>query len=442
MVKALLCRTYDKKQKGNLKYVWRHTYTVKLPRNRQIQLKLRKETSDFAKGAGWGLQAVTSIPAKTIIGKFVMKQRLVEEPVIGTYCLQKGKKYAVSNPDSLMNKINTIVDNDHKSKFNCRITNGHSVKTTKHVKAGEMLYAPYGVKHHCYDMQYMICSAKIQKDKRLRVGSMKANHENDNCCNRCSLAVSKRKKIYPCDMCKHAFCKDCLSVKEKYIEKKYEYFFCKSCLEMPKTHVKYRNRFKKATRVPYNASFKDKEERWLSRATKERYCSTFEGSFDLAPSWKFDRQIVINLFHRADLANVEFLNFKGSDENSETPWDVKVVEALISMLERDKSHVYGLNLGEIYFTKKAMAHLYKNLRRTWIGFIYISETLNKLPKGCFRYTHPKSNLCLNRKEKPQWYKNGTIAPWYDGDNVLLYHDETMAKCFFSSLNSRHFSGKK
>ena len=95
MVKAVLCRTYDKKQKGNLKYVWRHTYTVKLPRNRQIQLKLRKETSDFAKGAGWGLQAVTSIPAKTIIGKFVMKQRLVEEAVIGTYCLQKGKKYAV-----------------------------------------------------------------------------------------------------------------------------------------------------------------------------------------------------------------------------------------------------------------------------------------------------------------------------------------------------------
>ena len=109
------------------------------------------------------------------------------------------------------------------------------------------------------------------------------------------------------------------------------------------------------------------------------------------------------------------------------------------MLERDKSHVYGINLGEIYFTQKALAHLYINLRRTWIGFIYISENLNKLPIGCFRHTHPKSNLCLNRKEKPQWYKNGTIAPWYDGDNEeFLDQDETMAKCFFSSVNSRHF----
>ena len=442
MVKAVLCRTYDPKQKGNLKYVWRHTYTVKLPRNRQIQLKLRKETSDFAKGAGWGLQAVTSIPAKTIIGKFVMKQRLVEEPVIGTYCLQKGKKYAVSNPDSLMNKINTIVDDDYKKKINCRITGADSVETKRNIKAGEMLYANYGIPKHYYNTQYMICSQKMQRDKRLRVGSMRENHENDNTCDRCTVAAVKGRLIHPCDMCKRALCKICMGTKEKYIEEEFEYFFCNSCLEKPKTHPKYRNRFKKATRVPYNASFKDKEKRWLCRATKERYCTTFKGSFDLAPSWKCDRQIVINLFHRADLANVEFLNFKGSDSNENAPWDETVVEALISMLERDKSHVYGINLGEIYFTKKAMAYLYKNLRRTWIGFIYISETLNKLPKGYFRHTHPKSNLCLNRKEKPQWYKNGTIAPWYDGDNVLLYHDETMAKCFFSSLNSRHFSGKK
>ena len=128
--------------------------------------------------------------------------------------------------------------------------------------------------------------------------------------------------------------------------------------------VKYRNRFKKATPVPYNATFREKEERWLSEATKEKYCTTFKGSFDLAPSWKCDRQIVINLFHRADQANVEFLNFKGSDSNENAPWDKTVVEALISMLERDKSHVYGINLGEIYFTQKALAHLYINLRNT------------------------------------------------------------------------------
>lgn len=439
MVKALLCKTYDRKQKGNFKYIWRNVYDVEFPNGHKIQLKLAKEKSTFAKSAGWGLQAVTDIPKETIIGKFVIRQGLVDAPVIGTYCFKNGKKYSVSHPESLMNKVNTIVDDDYKHYFNCRITGGHSIQTTKRVKAGEMLYAPYGIQQHYYNTQYMICSAKIQKDKRLRVGSIKANHENDNCCNRCSLAVIKRRTLYPCDMCKRAFCKDCLSAKEKYIEKEFEYFFCKSCLEKPKTHVKYRNRFKKATPVPYNATFREKEERWLSEATKEKYCTTFKGSFDLAPSWKCDRQIVINLFHRADLANVEFLNFKGSDSNENAPWDKTVVEALISMLERDKSHVYGINLGEIYFTQKALAHLYINLRRTWIGFIYISENLNKLPIGCFRHTHPKSNLCLNRKEKPQWYKNGTIAPWYDGDNEeFLDQDETMAKCFFSSVNSRHF----
>ena len=437
MVKALLCKTYDSK-KRNLKYIWRNVYNVNV-RNGHIKLKLAKEKSTFAKSAGWGLQAVTDIPKKTIIGKFVIQQRLVDAPVIGTYCFKNGKKYSVSHPESLMNKINTIVDNDHKSKFNCRITNGHSVKTTKHVKAGEMLYAPYGVKKHYYDMQYMICSAKIQKDKRLRVGSRKANHENDNCCNRCSLAVSKGRMLHLCDMCKHAFCKACLSAKEKYIEKKYEYFFCKSCLEMPKMHVKYRNRFRKATPVLYNASFRDKEERWLSEATKEKYCTTFEGKYDLAPTWKCDKQNVINLFHRANMANVEFLNLKGADENSETPWDVKVVEALISMLERDKSHVYGINLGEIHFTQKALVYLHKQLKRTWIGWIFIESRYNELPKNCFRYTNSKSNLASNRKEKPQWYKNGTIAPWYDVENKkFLDRDETMAKCFFSSVNARCF----
>ena len=373
MVKALLCRTYDKKQKGNLKYIWRNVYNVTLPNGQEIKLKLAKEKSTFAKAAGWGLQAVTDIPKKTIIGKFVIQQRLVDAPVIGTYCFKNGKKYSVSHPESLMNKVNTIVDDEYKHYFNCKITGGHSIQTTKRVKAGEMLYAPYGIQQHYYNTQYMICSAKIQKDKRLRVGSMKANHENDNCCNRCSLAVIKGRTLYPCDMCNRAFCKDCLSAKEKYIEKEFEYFFCKSCLEKPKTHPKYRNRFKKATPVPYNATFRDKEERWLSYATRERYCTTFEGTYDLAPTWKCDKQNVINLFCRANMANVEFLNFKGGDKNSKTPWDEKVVEALISMLETHKSRVYGINLGEIHFTKKALAYLHDQLTRTWIGWIFIES---------------------------------------------------------------------
>ena len=55
-------------------------------------------------------------------------------------------------------------------------------------------------------------------------------------------------------------------------------------------------------------------------------------------------------------------------------------------------------------------------------------------------TQNATNLVKNRQEKPAWYKNGSIAPWYDGiDNkILLEKDETMAKTFWGSHNSKHY----
>ena len=70
------------------------------------------------------------------------------------------------------------------------------------------------------------------------------------------------------------------------------------------------------------------------------YCTTFGGRYDLDAGWKCDKDNVVSLFKRADMKHVEFLNLKGSDLNDNSPWDVEVVEALITMLERDKSRVY------------------------------------------------------------------------------------------------------
>ena len=68
------------------------------------------------------------------------------------------------------------------------------------------------------------------------------------------------------------------------------------------------------------------------------------------------------------------------------------MEALIQCISRENSHVYGINLGEIYFTKKGIKYLHDNLHRTWIGFIFIEANYNVLPQGWFRHTNRDSIL--------------------------------------------------
>ena len=436
MTKALLCKTHDKKSR--FKYVVNYHYKLR----DGIVVKLQKETSSFAKSAGWGLKAVTDIKKNTSLGAFRFKKKLADAPVDGLYCFPQGKKFKVSHPESLMNKINTIVDDNYSHKINCKITNARTVKTEKDVKAGQFLYAPYGsgiASKHKWDIQYSNCNARIQKGDKLRIGSVKEKHENDDCCACCNYAVIKKLTLYACDLCTNAICEECLGIKEKHLLP-YTHFFCKSCLENPLKRPAYPNRYKKATRKPYFGTALEKTARWLENIHKDIYCTSANGGpNDLPTDWKFSRKGAIDIFQKADMGNVEFLNLKGGDANDKTPWNEEVSEALIQMLSREKSHVYGINLGEIYFTKEGIKYLYDNLPRTWIGFIFVEKSFNVFPNGWFRYTRSNSHLSKNRRERPMWYKKGEIAPWYDKEKRKFHEKkETMGKCFFSCLNSKNF----
>jgi hypothetical protein len=424
MPKALLCKTHDKNSR--FKYVTNYHYNLK----DGIKVKVQKESSSFAKSAGWGLRAVTAIPNNTCLGSFRIQKKLANAPVVGTYCFPVGDKFKVTHPESLMNKINTIVDKRFVRFINCKVTNAGTVRTIKRVQAGEFLYAKYGTARHKWEIQYYILQ------KRLRV--LKPLSEKDNSCRGCK---KRHLTLYVCESCPVAICSSCLSRSEKYILDK-RYFFCKDCMVDPPA---YMNRFSgKIASTPYQGTVLEKEERWLKNTHRTVldggvYCSTFKGSFDLDAGWKCNKDNVVSLFTRADMKRVEFLNMKGSDVNDSYPWDIDVVEALICMLERDRSRVYGINLGEIYFTKTALKYLHDQLHRTWIGWIYIEKDYNVLPKHCFEHTKSCSNIAKNRKEHPRWHKGGKIAPWFDEDKRKFFdRNETMKKCFWSSLSSKHF----
>ena len=435
MPKGLLCKTHDKNLR--FKYVTNYHYNLK----DGIKVKLQKEKSSFAKSAGWGLRAVTAIPNKTCLGSFRIQKKLANHPVVGTYCFPVGDKFKVTHPESLMNKINTIVDKRFARFINCKITNAGTVRTIKPVQAGQFLYATYGVARHKWDIQYEACKARMQKGNRLRNGSEKKNYENDDCCAHCNYAAVKKLPLFPCDICKKCICVNCLGEQEKHVLS-YKYFVCRDCLSDPLMRPSYPNRFRKATWVPYHGTFKEKEKRWLRNINNNIYCSTNGGKFHLDIDWKCCRNNVMSLFDQAqyEMENVEFLNLAGSTVNDKEPWDEEVVETLIQMVSRENSHVYGINLGEIYFTKKGIKYLHDNLHRTWIGFIFVEPNYNVFPpKGWFRGTNRNSTLARNRREKPLWYKNGEIAPWYDEEKRPFHaKKETMGKCFFSCLNSKNF----
>jgi len=326
------------------------------------------------------------------------------------------------------------------------------VQTIKAVKKGAMLYIKYNDNTHYWKIQWKRCKAGIQDaGGRTRKGLPNTeNDDNDLLCFSCN----RRGELIMCDTCYKSRCEKCLSQKEIHLLHVGN-FFCETCLDKP---IKHPNRFaqKKKRRVTYNSSSIDKEKKWLEWLEHEshNYCTTYNGFFDLHEEWKKDKGGVLKLFKKVTqkklLANIEFLNLKGSNANSNgQKWGVEIVESLIQMISRENSHVYGLNLGEIYFTVEALVYLHENLHRTLVGWIFIETDYNVLPKGCFRHTntidtniYPNgSNLVANRKEKPIWYKRGEIAPWYDGvDNTeLLNRDETMKKCFFGSINSKNYN---
>lgn len=230
MPRAILTQTYDNiSGKCNFKYVHLKHYDL----GGGVRVRLRRERASFTKEAGWGLQAVTAIPRDFVLGCFAVKTRNADKPEEGTYSIKTHRgKYIVMQADSLMNMINTIASKKHRHKCNCviqNVKNGEvSIKTTRNIAKGTMLWVRYNDRIHYLEIQYSILQ------KRLRV--IKSPDDNDDSCRTCR---KRRVELYLCDSCTVAICKPCLTQRERFIMDR-DHFFCSSCLEDP---PKYMNRF-------------------------------------------------------------------------------------------------------------------------------------------------------------------------------------------------------
>ena len=127
MPKALLCKFYHKfSPRHNFKYVQNYHYLLSGEQDKvAVKVKLKKETAAFTRYAGWGLQAVTNIPKGYTLGYFVVKDSNAASPAEGTYSIRiRNKQYLVTDPESLMNKINTIVCKKDRDRWCiCKIQN-------------------------------------------------------------------------------------------------------------------------------------------------------------------------------------------------------------------------------------------------------------------------------------------------------------------------------
>jgi hypothetical protein len=442
MPKALLCALHDKnfQKRSGLLYKWTTLYDL----GNGVRVKLAKETHALTKYAGIGLKAATDIPKDFCLG-FFKKNKMSPTYVEGFYNVKMGTKYFIAHEHSLLNKINTIPYLEpRKNLCNCEIyfrKGKVAVKTKRNIKRNEMLWADYGnVRSHYWKIQYAICKSRLQQQKQRKGAANLHNEDNDFNCRTCK---KRHVELVLCDTCRTAVCDKCMSNKEKYLLCS-DHFFCKDCLDHPSA---YPNRFAKKILHKEN-----KYSMWLNHCNS-KYCTALGSTYDLPSDWKRNLTKVKDLFQKAKLTNVEFLNFKGGLANDKTPWDVEIVKAMINMLDRTKTRTYGINLGEIYFTKQALIYFHDHLQKTWIGFLFIEPNYNSFIndpplKGCFRYTstvdkrcYPYgSNLQQNRKQKPAWYKNGNIAPWYDKSNkAFLKRDAAFNKCFWSPIYSKHFT---
>ena len=456
MAKALLCSIND--GNNNFKYNMGKIYSSNPAKN--VSLRIKKETGNEFKGKNiLGLQTQYRIAKGVVIGYFVNESiSKTDMSHLGYYCVQKGvgknKKYLVMHKESLMNKINTFIDETTRKK-KCNVTiinvNNHGfvgVRTKRVINAGEMLYTCYNNEVHYDKIKWQVCQSKVQHPigQKRKATPNTEDEDNDYTCWHCN----RRAELVMCDLCPRSICMSCLDPRETRLMNKSS-FFCKECLDNPPAHP---NRFVKKKQKIIVMTPSEKINKWLKKRG-EKYCSSME----LPDGWKTCKIDVLKLFkqikEKKRFEKTEFVNFAGHRTNKEHPWDIEIVEALIQAISRENSHVYGINLGEIYFTEEALIYLHEQLPRTYVGWIYIAEELNFKNKpslvGLFRRhksidkrKYPNgSNLVANRKERPAWYKNGSIAPWYDGiDNkTLLEKDETMAKTFWGSHNSRYYVTK-
>ena len=238
--KSFLCKTYD--QFGTQRRGCNRKNLAKYDLGEGVIVTLAKETSQLTKYAGWGLKALTDIPKGFQLGYFIQKS-LSKTPVRDHYNLELRKgNYFVAEPESLMNKANTIAYAKERKKLtNCKIYRYRGkvgLITTKQVKKNNFLWADYGrVPKHYWYVQYLICKARVTNNKNRKCSKKNEDSENFDVCRGCGTGD----ELVMCDSCPVSVCDKCLSRKEEYVLCE-DLFFCQACLDNP---PQYPNRFVK-----------------------------------------------------------------------------------------------------------------------------------------------------------------------------------------------------
>ena len=225
MPKAFLVESYDESVRKGRGCTIRNLKVYELGDG--VRVKLAKETSPLTKYAIWGLKAITDIPKGFRLGYFAKKQTS-KTFVEGFYNIALSKSnYFVADNDSLMNKANTICyTEERRKKSNCRIfihRGRVGLITTKPIKKNTMIWADYGnVPKHYWKIQYNICQARLTNKRNRRGKKNTKDEDNDNHCLRCN----KRKELVMCDACPNAICDHCLTMRERFILCKDNFFLC------------------------------------------------------------------------------------------------------------------------------------------------------------------------------------------------------------------------
>ena len=321
MPKTVLVKFYERKSKGK-RPIPCYQYTLSKAKEPLVKVVMAKEKHKFTKYSGWGLKALTHIPANRCIGYF-RKGCMSETFVDGKYCLPKGKQWFVSHEDSLMNIANTIPYAKYRKQLcNAKLViskdSKFSIKATRDIQPNKFIWVDYGnVPSHYWKVQYEICKARIVSLKKKRRGS--ANEHNDDNEDQCRKCKKRHVELLMCDTCPAAVCAQCMTRREKFILNK-GFFFCKNCLDSPPKRTTCFAKTKKRKL--------SKTELWLLHANDKPYLSTLDGKNDLDLGWKKNPCKVIEMFEKVNIKHVEFINFKGSDLNDKSKWGIDVVEAM------------------------------------------------------------------------------------------------------------------
>ena len=226
MPKALLVKFYGGKSKTKRPIPCYH-YRMSRADEPLVKVVMAKEKHKFTKYAGWGLKALTHIPANRCIGYF-RKGCISETFVDGKYCFPKGKQWFVSHEDSLMNIANTIPYAKYRKQLcNAKLVISKDgkfcIKATRDIQPNKFIWVDYGnVPSHYWKVQYEICKARIVSLKKKRRGI--PNDHDDDKYDQCRKCKKRHEELLMCDTCPAAVCAQCMTRREKFILNKGFFF--------------------------------------------------------------------------------------------------------------------------------------------------------------------------------------------------------------------------